>query len=59
MKNFAKVEQKMGNVIEKDSMKKFQSPVRGNEIMSVCGVTEGKVVGKIKNAIEDHAILSY
>ena len=56
MKNFAKVEQKMGNVIEKDSMKKFQSPIRGNEIMSVCGISEGKVVGKIKNAIEEAII---
>ena len=56
MKNFVKVEQKMGNVIEKDSMKKFQSPVRGNEIMSVCGISEGKVVGRIKNAIEEAII---
>ena len=56
MKNFAKVEQKMDNVIKKDSMKKFQSPVRGNEIMSVCGISEGKVVGRIKNAIEEAII---
>ena len=52
LKNFKKVEEKMANVVERDAMKKFQSPVRGQEIMSVCGLTEGRVVGQIKEAIE-------
>ena len=53
LKNFKKVEEKMANVVERDAMKKFQSPVRGQEIMSICGLTEGRVVGQIKKAIEE------
>ena len=43
----------MSNVTERDAMRAFQSPVRGDEIMKECGLTEGKTVGKIKNAIEE------
>lgn len=57
MKNFEIVEIKMSNVEERDAMKSFQSPVRGKEIMELCGLTEGKEVGKIKHAIEE-AILN-
>ena len=53
MANFIKVEEKMDKVVQKDSMKKFQSPVSGNEIMSVCGISEGQIIGVIKNAIEE------
>ena len=53
MANFIKVEEKMDKVVQKDSIKKFQSPVSGNEIMSVCGISEGQIVGDIKNAIEE------
>ena len=52
LKNFKKVEEKMAKVVERDAMKKFHSPVRGQEFMSVCGLTEGRVVGQIKEAIE-------
>ena len=34
-------------------MKKFQSPIRGNEIMSLFKLKEGKQVGVIKKAIEE------
>ena len=57
LKNFERVEQKMSNVLEKDSIKSFQSPVRGKEIMKVCNINEGPNVGKIKKRIED-AILN-
>ena len=57
LKNFEKVEQKMNNVFEKDSIKSFQSPVRGKEIMKVCNINEGPNVGKIKKMIEE-AILN-
>ena len=53
LKNFEKVENKMENVTEIDSLKTFQSPVRGNEIMSICGLTEGRKVGEIKDIIEE------
>ena len=52
MGNFERVETKMQDVTERDALKSFQSPVRGDEIMKVCGVTEGRVVGQIKSAIE-------
>jgi len=53
MGNFERVEAKMQDVTERDSLQAFQSPVRGDEIMRVCGVSEGRVVGQIKNAIEE------
>jgi hypothetical protein len=43
----------MSNVTERDAMKAFQSPVRGAEIMEICGLTEGRKVGEIKEAIEE------
>ena len=43
----------MTNVMGKDAMKNFQSPVRGQEIMDICGLSEGRKVGKIKEVIEE------
>ena len=56
LNNFKKVEVKMKNVLERDAMKKFQSPVRGKEIMVVCNLDEGKKVGIIKQKIENAII---
>ena len=53
MRNFELVEERMRDVHERDSMKKFQSPIRGDEIMKVCGLNEGKIVGLIKTDIEN------
>ena len=53
MKNFEIVEEKMADVVERDAMRAFQSPVRGDEIMTVCGLTESRKVGEIKDAIEE------
>ena len=53
LKNFEKVEEKMANVNKRDEMVAFQSPVRGDEIMSICGLKEGRKVGLIKKAIEE------
>ena len=53
LKNFEKVEEKMANVNKRDEMVAFQSPVRGDEIMSICGLKEGTKVGVIKKAIEE------
>ncbi len=53
MGNFERVEALMKDVQERDSLRAFQSPVRGDTIMEVCGLTEGKVVGQIKHAIEE------
>ena len=53
MRNFEQVELKMKDVVERDTLKAFQSPVRGAEIMKVCGLQEGRIVGQIKFAIEE------
>ncbi len=52
MKNFALVEKKIAEVLEKDEMKAFQSPVRGEQIMELFGVGPGKFIGIVKTAIE-------
>lgn len=53
MGNFERVEKFMQDVVERDKFRAFQSPVRGDEIMQVCGLKEGKKVGQIKFAIEE------
>ena len=50
--NFDYVVKRMQEVEEKDKMRAFQSPVRGDEIMQVCGIPPGPTVGKIKKKIE-------
>ena len=53
MGNFERVEKFMQDVVERDKFRAFQSPVRGDEIMQICEITEGKKVGAIKSAIEN------
>jgi tRNA nucleotidyltransferase (CCA-adding enzyme) len=44
---------KVVDVKEKDKLRAFQSPVRGEEIMKICGLKPSKKVGEIKTAIEE------
>ena len=44
MSNFEQVELKMKDVAGRDSLKSFQSPVRGAEIMKICGLTEDVMI---------------
>ena len=55
--NFDHVVQRVQEVEEKDRLRQFQPPVRGDEIMKICGIKPGPLVGKIKTAIEE-AILN-
>lgn len=50
-KNYDLVVQKMAEVEEKDRMRNWQPPVRGDEIMQVCGLEPGPLVGKLKHEI--------
>jgi poly(A) polymerase len=50
---FEKLSRRIREVVEKDNLRAFQSPVRGEEIMAVCNITPGPLVGKIKTALED------
>jgi len=53
MGNFERVEKFMQDVVERDKFRAFQSPVRGDEIMKICGLKEGKKIGQLKSAIEE------
>ena len=44
---------RLQEVEEKDKMQAFQSPVRGDEIMKVCNISQGPMVGKLKKMIEE------
>lgn len=51
--NYERVMKKVWEVEEKDKLRAFQSPVRGEVIMEVCNLKPSKKVGEIKSAIED------
>lgn len=51
--NYEKVMKKVWEVEEKDKLRAFQSPVRGETIMEVCNIKPSRKVGDIKSAIED------
>lgn len=51
--NYEAVMQKVLEVQEKDRLRAFQSPVRGDEIMKICNLKPSKKVGEIKKAIEE------
>jgi tRNA nucleotidyltransferase/poly(A) polymerase len=51
--NYDRVYAKMKEVEEKDRLRAFQPPVRGDEIMRVCGLEPGELVGILKSKIEE------
>ncbi len=53
LENYERVMRKVWEVEEKDKLRAFQSPVRGDEIMKICNLKPSKKVGEIKSAIED------
>ena len=53
LKNYERVLNKILQVQENDKLKEFQSPVRGEEIMEICNIKPSKLVGLIKNEIEE------
>ena len=53
LKNYDRLKKRVAEVIEKDKLRDFQSPLRGDEIMGLCGLKPGPTVGKIKSAIEE------
>jgi tRNA nucleotidyltransferase (CCA-adding enzyme) len=53
LKNYDWLETRVVEVIEKDKLRAFQSPVRGEEIMNICGLKPGPTVGKLKQALEE------
>ncbi|MCU0344199.1 MAG: CCA tRNA nucleotidyltransferase [Ignavibacterium sp.] len=51
--NYERVMQKVRDVKERDQLRAFQSPVRGEEIMQICNLKPSRKVGEIKTAIEE------
>ncbi len=52
-RNYDLVAAKMEEVEAKDRIRNWQPPLRGEEIMAVCGLTEGPMVGVLKDAVTD------
>jgi poly(A) polymerase len=52
-RNYDLVIAKMMEVEEKDRIRNWQPPLRGEEIMSVCGLNESPMVGVLKDKITD------
>ena len=53
IENFKNVRKKIIEVEERDSLRNFQPPVSGEEIMAFFGIPASKPVGDIKNAIKE------
>jgi len=53
LNNYLIVEKKILEVQQKDNLRNFQSPVKGEEIMEICGLKPSRTVGIIKKQIEE------
>ncbi len=53
LKNYDIVMDKMREVEEKDRLRNWQPPVRGDEIMLVCNLEPGPMIGILKKRIEE------
>lgn len=53
LENFDRVESMVAEVEERDRIRNFQSPVKGEEIMQICELEPSRQVGMLKKAIEE------
>ena len=51
--NFLKVQQKMKEVEEKDSIRNFEPPISGKMIMDIFQIQPSKIIGDLKNEIKE------
>lgn len=52
LENYDRLEKLIAEVIVRDNLRAFQSPLRGEEIMELCNIKPGPTVGRIKEEIE-------
>lgn len=53
LRNYDVVMTKIVEIEERDRLRNWQPPVKGDEIMTVCGLEPGRKVGILKKAIEE------
>ncbi len=53
MSNYDALERRIQEVQERDRLRAFQSPVRGEEIMAICNLPPSPAVGYIKKQLEE------
>ncbi len=53
LRNYENLIRKMNEVEERDRLRNWQPPLRGDEIMALCGIPSGIEVGLLKQKVED------
>lgn len=53
LKNYDILEKRIAEVLEKDKLRAFQSPLRGEEIMELLNIKASPLIGKIKKELEE------
>ncbi|MDE7152844.1 MAG: CCA tRNA nucleotidyltransferase [Muribaculaceae bacterium] len=53
LENYIKVREKIADLVARDSLRQWQPPVTGDDIMRVFGLSQGKMVGEIKQFVRE------